>query len=99
MQFPAKYFQISKFFCNFAKKTNMESILDFNPTLEEMGRFGIRARHSREQIDLFFTSISDDDKCFQLYILFSSRGDIEKANYYLSKIKSEDLLGILIEDF
>ncbi|MGP1476755.1 MAG: hypothetical protein ACTTJK_04750 [Phocaeicola sp.] len=77
----------------------METIFDHNVTDEELTRFGGRESFEwckEHNIDLFE---NPDDANYAIGLLYSGRGDKEKANYYWSKIKDKDVLGALVQDF
>ena len=77
----------------------METIFDYNPTDEELKRFGGRKNLEylkQHGIDPFDNA---DDANFSLGLLFSMRGEKKRANEYWAKIVDRTLLATLIEDF
>ena len=74
-----------------------ESIFDYNPTEDEIKRFG--------GLDCLLWAINKgiyknaDNRNYDLGILFSSRGDKEKAIRYFDKIEHKDMLQTLMQDF
>ena len=77
----------------------METIFDYNITDEELKRFGGRKQFEWEAAHGIDSFEFDDDNNYMLGILFSMRGDKEKANEYWAKIKDRSMLGTLVEDF
>ena len=75
----------------------IETILDYNPTEEEWKRFGGKSVFMR-WFDLY-TKSSPDNLNYHLGLLFSMRGNKEKANHYFSKIEDKDMLMTLWQDF
>lgn len=75
----------------------METIFDYNPTKEELARFGITEKNMSWEKKLLQNS--PDDRNYQLGILFSSRGDSAKSVLHFAKIKNKQMLGTLIQDF
>lgn len=80
----------------------METIFDHNPTKEELRRFGIDAESGdiKEQIERMkeMNKNSKHDNLYQLYILFSIRGDKKRANEIYPQLW-EGHKNILIPDF
>lgn len=81
----------------------METVFDHNPTEQELSRFGIKKEFGNidKQIEFMreLNKKSNDDNLYQLGLLFSIRGNIERANQYFSKIKNKKMLDTLIQDF
>lgn len=74
-----------------------ETIFDFNPTDFELLRFG-----GRDALDWAVARgiyDVDDNRYYHLGLLFSGRGDKERASYYFSKIEDEKILHTLVQDF
>ncbi len=77
----------------------METIFDHNVTEEELKRFGGRDAYdffASKGIDLCADS---DTNFYQIGILYANRGDMKKANEYLSKIQDKRILSTLVQDF
>lgn len=77
----------------------METIFDYNPTNLELKRFGGKEAFEyakQKNINLFANS---DNNLWQIGLLFSMRGDSQKANDYWNKMKDKSQLTILIQDF
>lgn len=77
----------------------METIFDYNPTDEELKRFG-----GREQFEWYrklrFDPFSNEDNAnYALGLLFSMRGNKKRANEYWAKINDKTILSTLVEDF
>ena len=74
-----------------------ESIFDYNPTEEEMKRFG--------GLDCLLWAIGKgaykiaDNRNYHLGLLFSMRGDKEKAISYFNQIEHKEMLKALMQDF
>ena len=75
----------------------VETIFDYNPTYEELKRFG--GRSSFEFLEKNGIKLCDDDKYYMLGMLFSMRGDKVKACEYWNKITSNEMLMTLWQDF
>lgn len=77
----------------------METIFDHNVTKEEMVRFvgPSDVEDAFKEGPSMYTS--EDDANYALGILFSIRGNNEKAKYYFEKITDKELLQILWQDF
>lgn len=79
----------------------METIFDHNPTKEELKRFGFREYETfsiQEQKDFYLNHPSVDTYNYHLYILFSIRGNDERAKELYQKLSS-DYKGLLMQDF
>ena len=76
----------------------METIFDYNPTEEELQRFGgmRQFEHCKELLGAYY--IYEDDANYHLGLLFSMRGDTKKSNEYFRKIKNKERLKILWQD-
>lgn len=77
----------------------METIFDYNPTDEELKRFGGRKQFEWYKKLGFEPYSHPDDANYALGLLFSMRGDKKKANEYWAKIKHKEILSTLVEDF
>jgi len=78
----------------------METIFDYNPTEEELGRFNLRTQKQIDEIKRLYEEYPDVDSInYQLGLLFAIRGDKRKANKYWSYIKDKSMLSTLIQDF
>ena len=80
----------------------METIFDHNPTETELRRFGIKAENGDidKQIEWMkkINKNSKHDNLYQLYILFSIRGDKKRADEIYPQLW-EGHKNILIQDF
>lgn len=74
-----------------------ETIFDFNPTDFELLRFGGREALNWAVARGIYEV--DDNRYYHLGLLFSGRGDKERASYYFSKIEDEKILHTLVQDF
>ena len=77
----------------------METIFDYNVTKEEMVRFVGPFNVEDAFVEGQSMYTSEDDANYALGILFSMRGDKEKAKHYFEKITNKELLEILWQDF
>lgn len=74
----------------------METIFDYNPSDKEISRFGgLKAKN----LLINFYKLSDDDRLYHLGLLFSSRGDKERAKKYWEQMKDKSPLKALVTDF
>ena len=81
------------------ENVTMETIFDFNPTDKELKRFGGREQFEKAKkygIDPFG---DEDTNNYQLGLLFSMRGNKEKAEHYWNQLKNKNILKTLIQDF
>ncbi len=76
----------------------METIFDYNPTEEELQRFGGMKQFEFYKSVLGAYYIYEDDANYHLGLLFSMRGDKAKAELYFAKIKDKERLKILWQD-
>ena len=76
----------------------METIFDYNPTEEELQRFGGMRQFEFCKKLLGAYYIYEDDANYHLGLLFSMRGDNEKSNEYFRKVKNKERLKILWQD-
>lgn len=76
----------------------METIFDYNPTEEELHRFGGMRQFEFYKRELGAYYIYEDDANYHLGLLFSMRGNKEKAESYFAKIKDKEMLKTLIQD-
>ena len=75
----------------------MKTIFDYNPTEEELKRFGgIDSLQWAIERGLYE---NEDNINYHLGLLFAGRGDKVKANAYFSKVKNKDMLRTLMQDF
>lgn len=74
----------------------METIFDYNPSDKEISRFGgLKSKN----LLINFYKLSDDDRLYHLGLLFSSRGDKERAKKYWEQMKDKTPLKALVTDF
>ena len=81
------------------KNEKKETIFDFNPTDEELIRFGGKESFEKDKeygIDIF---ANDDNRFYCLGLLFAIRNDRKKSKEYFSKIKDKTMLATLVQDF
>lgn len=76
----------------------METIFDYNPTEEELQRFGGMKQFEFCKKLLGAYYIYEDDANYHLGLLFSMRGDKERAKSYFAKIKKKEMLSTLMVD-
>ncbi|MBR4266053.1 MAG: hypothetical protein IKQ46_08380 [Bacteroidales bacterium] len=78
----------------------MKTIFDFNPTDEELARFGGRKTYEEgKKNGLDITNpIWSDANYYQIGVLLSMRGDKAMADMYFSKIKDKRILRSLWQD-
>lgn len=74
----------------------METIFDYNPTQGELNRLGMGTPGGMQLMKA--VEPSPDTNYYWLGMLFSMRGDKEKANEYWSKVTDKGMLSTLIED-
>lgn len=77
----------------------METIFDHNPTKAELGRIFPGGMRLFNEIGGYKGFKHQDDIFYHLGLLFSMRGNAQKANEYWNKIEDKRLLSTLIEDF
>ena len=77
----------------------METIFDHNVSKEEMVRFVGPFNVEDAFVEGPSMYTSEDDANYALGILFSMRGDKEKAKQYFEKITNKEFLQILWQDF
>lgn len=75
----------------------METIFDHNPTDLELKRFG--GREHLKKCKKHGIERSSDTQYYMIGLLYSMRGDKDKANDYWSRIENKEMLKTLIEDF
>jgi hypothetical protein len=81
----------------------VENIFDYNPTERELRRFGVKVEygHYEEQLAIFKGAYINAKKpdYYLLGILFSMRGEKDRANEYFAKAYPDSRLQLLINDF
>lgn len=82
-----------------ARINNRETIFDYNSTDEELGRFG--GRDCLEWIKSLQGDyyIDPDDADYHLGLLFSMRGDKNKASQYWKRMKEKSRLQLFWNDY
>lgn len=84
----------------FRKKWNdKETIFSYNPTGDELKRFGGLDQFvwaDKVGLDIY---LSNDNRLYHLGLLFSMRKNDKKANEYWSKIENKMMLSTLVQDF
>ncbi len=76
----------------------METIFDHNVTEKELARFGGKEFFEKAEkygIDVFK---NEDDANYYIGLLYSIRGNRKKAQEYLDKVKSTELLKTIVQD-
>lgn len=73
-----------------------ETIYDYNPTPKECGRFG---GLSNKGVMLRYYKACNDGRLYHLGLLFSMRGDKERAESYWEQMEDKEPLKTLVCDF
>ncbi len=77
----------------------METIFDYNPTNEELKRFGGLEAFRWLDSNGLQRFTNEDDANYALGLLFCLRKDYKKAKTYFNKIKKRSMLSTLVQDF
>lgn len=76
---------------------NVETIFDYNPTETELKRFnGIKTLLFGIERGAYN---NPDNRNYDLGLLFSGRGDLDRGAKYFNKIENKAMLSTLMEDF
>ena len=77
---------------------SMETIFDHDVTDEELIRFGGKEYFEKAKMYGIDPYKYEDDANYAIGLLYSMRGNKQKAKEYLDKVKSIDLLRTLVQD-
>ena len=76
----------------------IETIFDHNVTDEELQRFGGKEYFEMAKKYGVDPYKYEDDSNYAIGLLYSMRGDKKRAKEYLDKVKSRDLLQVMVQD-
>lgn len=77
----------------------METIFDHNVTEKELTRFGGKEFFDKAEKYGINVFENEDDANYHIGLLYSMRGDKEKAQIYFDRIKNRELLTLLWQDY